>query len=545
MQTQHTYSFYCDNLNIRKYDLLLSKAVDICDFRNEISVQVCSNPTYFFQMNKFDWMSHFKIKIDSCNNQDISHAIGDVYVAYENKRNKFSRSIVAKIQDEVKITRYKKNGKNFKKDDIKEVNVVMKSTPMTTAVSYIARYYNEGFVDFLRNNKSEKPSVQTLRDNAIGFIDGRLGKRILKLAIAKQERAIKKVTEHQIEFESLSFTSCTEQKQNIIQKNKIKGSKFNAYITLPGQNTESGKIHIPTKFSDKHHGGISNYFKEPNKKGQRNTTYTIIFDRKRIRVCLTRLKESVVVKDKTNYYGIDVNVKHNLFCDKHENTIDYDRNLFNDYVKFLRRCDEKKQSKSKDDNKISNRDQKIKDKYISKMRDMLKRQSSELVKTAKLHGRDHIVMEDLQSMGRSYSKSDEMEGFKYSRLIKLLNLTDLKNIVSSIGNKHGVQTTFIQPHYTSKGCKCGCIDDRNRQIQEIFKCIQCFHEENADAHAASMIEDRLVLDVLRQSLLVKENGVYSPKKLNKNSIKNILVECYDNNSAQKTEIDDEILIAFV
>lgn len=49
--------------------------------------------------------------------------------------------------------------------------------------------------------------------------------------------------------------------------------------------------------------------------------------------------------------------------------------------------------------------------------------------------------------------------------------------------------------------RCGCIDDRNRQTQEVFCCIECGHSENADIHSAKNIKFRLTSTVLRGNLL--------------------------------------------
>lgn len=529
MQIQKTYSFYSQDLNKIKYDLLMVKATAIRNLKNEVSFSICNNASKFMSMSKFDWITHFRTKLEHCNNQDVSHAISDVFVAYENKRAQFTKNLSVKIQKNVLTNRYQKTGKNFYKSEFKSFIVNMKSTNLTTTVTYLSRYMNDELIDFLGNSKSTDLKIQEFRDMVLAYVN-KYGERIISLAKSKQQRVVGKTFQHPIEFKSLSFTSCTEVKQNIISKSKS-DSKTNAYITISGQKTPGGKIHIPVNQSDKHHGPIKHYFKKFNKKNTRNTTYIVIFHKKgQVRICLTRLKEDVFVTDKTKYYGVDVNVKHNLFCDKNGLVIDYDRELFNDYVKFLKKIDNKLSQKPIGERKLSNRDQIAKYKWRVRVKDMLKRKSSELVKQAKQKGNDHIVMEDLQNMGKSFSRSDEMEGFKYSRLIRLLNLSDLKNIVSSIGNKNGVQTTFIQPHYTSKSCKCGCIDDRNRTTQEIFKCISCSHEESADAHAASMIEDRLTSDVLRESLLDFKNGIYTTKKLNKDLIKNMLVNCYYNNS---------------
>jgi hypothetical protein len=523
-----SYSFYCHDLNNGKYDILKRKAIALRDFKNHISDTVCRNNTEFMNLSKFEWINHFRTSLDYCNNQDISNAISDVYVMYENKRKAFIHKTETKIQKELKVVKYKKNTSNHKKGDVKSMVMSKKSTRLTAVVTYLTKYYSDNLIDYIMNNSSDNPNIQKFRDDVIYYMN-EYGDRLISLVTHKQDRILNKLFKNPIMFTSLSYSSVTEQKMNIINKNNRKTSIYNAYISLSGQPVKGGKIHIPVKYSDKHHGNIKHYHKQPNVKNQINNSYTIVFYDDKIRIILSRKKQINNVVGKTDYYGIDVNVKHNLFCDKHGDTIDYDRNIFNGYVKYLKKLDNKLSRKG--NNKLSIKDQKVKNKWSVRIDNMLKTRVNTLVKQAMSKGNNHIVMEDLTHMGKSFSRNDEFDGFKYSRLVRLLNLGNLKNIAYSIGYKHNIQVTFIQAAYTSKGCDgCGHIHDNNRVTQEEFKCVNCGLTANADAHSAKMIEDRLSVDVLRQSLLTEKNSVYTPKKLDRSTIKNILEECYDVNT---------------
>lgn len=120
-------------------------------------------------------------------------------------------------------------------------------------------------------------------------------------------------------------------------------------------------------------------------------------------------------------------------------------------------------------------------------------------------------------------------------MIRLLNLSDLKNILHSIGNKNDVQVTFVQPHYTSQTCTCGNITRDNRKTQEMFSCVDCGRELNADINSALNIESRMSCDNLRDKLLLEKDGIFKPKKLGKNTIKNILYDYYT--SGDKTVVE--------
>lgn len=251
----------------------------------------------------------------------------------------------------------------------------------------------------------------------------------------------------------------------------------------------------------------------------------------KLKIVLTKEIDNVLIPiDKENYYGIDVNVKNNLFCDSLGNMIDFERPIINDYITFLNKIDNKPRPKSIKDKKKS-------DGWTVRIKDMLERKSRELVNQAISLGKDHIVLEDLSEFSKGFSRSEEFQNIKYSRLVRLLSITGLKTIIKRIANKHGIQVTFVQSHYTSQTCKCGHISKNNRKTQEIFKCESCGRELNADVNAASNIEDRLALDVLRSALLSKDkDGNFQPKKLRKEVIKSILYDFYS--TQQQAEIVD-------
>jgi putative transposase len=80
-------------------------------------------------------------------------------------------------------------------------------------------------------------------------------------------------------------------------------------------------------------------------------------------------------------------------------------------------------------------------------------------------------LEDLELIGKLSSRNNEFLGFKYSRLIRLLNLNSIKHYLKEIAYKNGIAVTFIQPEYTSQECnKCHNIDKNNRKTQEVFNC---------------------------------------------------------------------------
>ena len=93
-------------------------------------------------------------------------------------------------------------------------------------VSFLTRYWNDGLIDYITNNIDDNESKQKFRNQILTYLD-KYGDRLINLVESRQQRLINSVVKNKIEFESYSFTSTTEQKQNIITKNPNKNSKYN------------------------------------------------------------------------------------------------------------------------------------------------------------------------------------------------------------------------------------------------------------------------------------------------------------------------------
>ena len=147
-------------------------------------------------------------------------------------------------------------------------------------------------------------------------------------------------------------------------------------------------------------------------------------------------------------------------------------------------------------------------------------------KNLQSQGIGHVVMEDLDnSFGRSYIKDKDNGDINYNRKVRFLSLSSLKQEVEHIARKYNIAVSTVQASYTSKMCpNCGCIEDENRPNQESFECIECGHKDNADFNAAKNIRNRVLVTVLRESLLKQlDNGAFEPKKLKREKVKEVLL----------------------
>ena len=133
-----------------------------------------------------------------------------------------------------------------------------------------------------------------------------------------------------------------------------------------------------------------------------------------------------VKSNKDKILGVDINIKHNLFATSDENIeIDYDRNLFNGFVKFLKKLDKREKDENGKTKKLGKKNNKAYQKWQNRVSNMVIESTVELIKQAKKRGYNHLVLEDLELMSKLRSNNQEFD-INNGRLMKLLNLLSIK-----------------------------------------------------------------------------------------------------------------------
>lgn len=529
VSSKYTKVFTSDCITRQKYDELYELAISIREQKNTISKVIASDIFTYLDKNPLtfvtDMRTRYKGVVSSNYDKQLYQQVID---AYQNKFEAINKKIKFENIEFVGFEFYKRDTKNNKKGDLKKVVTKRKTTPLSTCLTYLARYGNENTVEYINNqlasgylDNKKTEFYQTILEkiNKFGF------ERLMKLALQRRDYIIRRYNKP-IEFKSLTFNG-RSRKKLIVGYNKNYNSKINAFISLSFPTRKT--MDIPVKFSKDYHGLMTDYVNKSN-----DYEYVVCFNERKKQVKVNIVKNGTrylpIVTENDKCIGIDVNVKHNLFSLSNGTEYDYDRELLSDFCKLKRQVDALK--KNNKGYMVGKRKQRKLDVLRNKMLKSNQQLISGMCKDLMSKGVRHVVLENLDNgFGKSYIKDETLYGINFNDIVKFLGISSLKQEVEHIARKYVIAVSTVQSNYTSKMCPvCGCIEDENRPNQETFCCVECGHRDNADHNAAINIKNRVGATVLRQRLLKQlDNGTYKPMKLSKDKIKSVLLSYRTNN----------------
>ena len=528
IDSKYTKIFSSNLLTKQKYNELHDFAVYLREFKNQLSLEINNNLLFYLNISSFSFVTQMREKYKGVIPSSFDKQLYEqVFTCYQNKFKAIQKKLTFEKITFVGFEYYKRNTKKHNKGDFKKVILAKEKTPLSICLSYLARYGNDNIVEYINSQTDNVDSNKKLfYENVLHYINKFGLSRLLSLSLSKRNRIIKHYQEKVIEFNSLTFSGRCR-KSDIISYNKNYNSVINSFVSLSGLNRKS--FDIPIKFNKDWFGNMRDYHKKTN-----DYEYTITFNKKdkqvNVHICKDGKQYIPTVDNSSNCVGIDVNVKHNLFSLSDGSAYDYNRKLVNDFCKLSTYLDKvkEKQEKGKKDfkYKVGRRYQLKLDKLREKMVKSNQELISKICKTLRSNGITHIVMENLDNgFGKSYVKDKNNNDINFNRVVNFLRISNLKAEFEHIGRKYDIAVSTVQSYYTSKMCPiCGCIEDENRSTQEDFSCIECEHSGNADINAAINIRNRVIEAVLREKLLKKlDNGVYEPKNLKKDKVKEALL----------------------
>ena len=519
IQSKYEKIFQSKDLTRQKYDELYDFAVLILNHKNTVSQYVNDNLLHFLDCTKFQFLKEMRKQFKNVISSSFDAELyTQVYTCYQNKFEAIKRKLTFDVTTFNGFEFYKRDTKNYKKGDLKKVLIDKKKTPLSICLTYFARYGSESTIDYIKNHIEKcDDKKREFYDNILRCCDKFGFERLYRLALLKRNRIVKHYSEHPIEFKSLTFSGRCR-KSRIIDYNHRFGSVINSFISLSGLGRKS--FDIPVSFNKGWYGNMNAY-----RKKNPDYEYTITFNEKKhqVNIHLCKDGERYIPQVNGKTIGIDVNCKHNLFSLSNETTYDYDRKLVYDFCKLSLDVDRLKGNKHY---VIGKRKQQKLDTLKSKMIKSEQQLIANMCKALHSQGIGHIVMEDLDNgFGKCYVNDKDNGDINYNRKVKFLGLSSLKKEVEHIARKYDIAVSIVQPSYTSKMCPvCGCIEDGNRPNQETFECVKCGHKDNADFNAAKNIRNRVLVTVLRESLLKQlDNGAFEPKNLKREKVKEVLL----------------------
>ena len=330
IQSKYAKIFQSKDITRQKYDELYDFAVLIRNHKNIVSRYVNENLLHCLDCTKFQFLKEmrerFKNQIPSSFDVQL---YTQVFTCYQNKFEAIQRRLVFKVSTLKGFEYYKRDTKKYKKGDLKRVLIEKKQTKLSSCLTYLERYGNEGTIVYIKSNIDKcDVNKRDLYNNIIRCCEKFGFERLYALALSKRKRIINKYTNNSIEFRSLTFSGRCR-KKNIIDYNRKFGSVINSYISLSGLNRKS--FDIPVSFNKGWHGNMKDY-----KKKNPDYDYTLTFNEKKhqVNIHLCKDGERYIPEPSGKTIGIDVNCKHNLFCLSDETTYDYDRKLVNDFCKI-------------------------------------------------------------------------------------------------------------------------------------------------------------------------------------------------------------------
>lgn len=451
-----------------------------------------------FSQNYKQWNDNTKLY-----SHTLQTLFQDVLNFYINMINQHINNQIQKIKDNLRDKQYTSENKQ----KIKLMNTILEKSYLT-------------FVD--RNNIQDFLSKQTLKiwDN----LTEKEQEQILFEVDLIRLKILDKL--NKITFKSGSFrlTSSSGYSFDILYDKDNKLFKYFLEIYL----NKNLIVRVPLLINKKYHKKFLNSLNRNifdkqlwliDKRYEKNTS--------RIRFQMTYNSE-MFFDEFQDIVGVDINLNSYRFIQfSNGDTIQYDEKLFKKLLDYIEIID-----KQGYQNLSKNQIKKLK-KLIKTFSWRIEYDIQRYLDNLKQQGVTDIIMEDLFLNGKS-NKNFKIEilgyKFKFNRFIRLLHLSDIKNIFKRVQNNKGLRVHLTNPQYTSQQCPvCGHIHKNNRKDQKHFKCEKCGYKMNQDVNQQQNILQRFLNPIYRKKLHKKDKtGELISKHLTQGTIKNVLTQGFEH-----------------
>ena len=542
--------------NSQKYQEVLSLLDRVIPLKNAMSAY-CHAHKMDILVDKAAFKSQYtQFQSDFLNaweRQGIFHDIVDHYLE-SIKRHIRSQSF--HVQRGVKLTVYKKdvqhrvtgvvthhNGDlyplhvaSLARSRIKEYTLLFKKTRLSSVMSYML-YIPDLSLEWKPDNLSNEEVRDLMLD--LQRTKPAIWDRAIRLVLSARERVLKRVKLAQYHSgshrrdpkESASSLICDTSngqyqwflklRMTAPAKGVIREFTY-LPVTFPKANTRKGKGKQPADT-------------------RLDAAFTLYQKRGKIMVSATyeapRPQFGSLEDAERQWLGIDVNTKHNLLACDNGTVVDYDRTRLSQLILLIDKI--QKDSEKNLNKKMDFRQKARLSKLLRANESAIQKIIHDFLMDCLANGVTDICLEDIDMRNDATFIKHEL-GVKYSRLLRLLRLSNVKNWMMSQAEKIGIRVHLTHASYTSQECtECHEIDRANRQTQEVFSCVSCGHTENADVEAGNNVKNRVLADVPRGTHaklhIFDTEGRARPKKMHYKQVKSVVNAAYYRSTAGFTK----------
>ena len=493
----HSVRTSCRIANTEKRKAFQNVDYFVKELKNEMSKYIYNN----FQLMLDDYdefiRSYNKFNNDFISAWETQAIFQDICKSYNNTLKQKRKQLDTSIQFGYRITKYKrkttlKRGIVKERGDVKEFKIKKQWTDLTKITKLLT---------FLDCDNLEKYKGQDIYTVILFWQKHKHWNKILK--VAKQLSYCIKERINLIEYTTGTYRKLLNGKEFIFDETN---GKYQYWFYHKNH-------YYPLQLEFKnYHLDLNKLIKDKNKQ-----VFVKVID-DRIDFIFTT-EYSPIFKEFDKVIALDINIKHNFCTSSNRDTRDYNRGYIQEFITEIKKIDEIGYKN------ITNEQRKHLSSIVGKNEWYFKKLISEILDDFEREGITDIVMEDLQTNNFKYSivSSNEFKQ-RYTRLIRLLRLGSISKWMKGQGEKRGIRVHLTTPAYSSQECSdCHYIDRDNRPTQELFHCVKCNHENEADFESPINLLKRFTSDVLKEKLHTLDKfGRMIPKKLRKETVKEIL-----------------------
>jgi len=538
--------------NILKKEQLKDHFDNVKTFKNHLSEAIWNEIKHYGlitakkQCVHKDFIKHYHN--DYLSTWETQKIISNILDHYTTRIENTLENKSFKIQDKMIVSHYQKDTKKNKKGDVKCFELSFKKGTYTNLLNYLKYHGVTGLDNYAipyekkGDNKTTFPhcdiqkyrlcqAFETLKKHELHY------HHFKKVLSFTYEKILKKKT---IEYSSGSYikTAVFNKNANVPDPENKEKKLFqptkHSYVFQDSTNTQFQwfyhfktnvfEMDIPLSYHSKYHNTMKQY--DLNKEH-----YVSLDNRGNISIGLVTTRQKPTFKPFQKACGIDLNIRDN-FCIIHDGkkfwNFDYQRQHLNKMIETLNSIDTRDKVNGKTA-PLSETERKLLTALLNKNVSMIKKIIATILKKLDKKGITDVAMEDLTlfETKSSYIRNSEL-GEKYSRLVRMLRLSQVKHWFKRNAENYGIRVHFIQAAYSSQECsKCHTIDKNQRQ-GDSYSC-ECGYSTHSDYNASKNIYNRMKEDVLLKKLHNKDdNGCYVSKPIKHSKIKDVIIHHYQN-----------------